>query len=442
MKFLAYFRSLAARFFHRSQMEEDMEEELRSHIQHRADDLERSGLDRAEAERRARIEFGGHERFKEECREALGGNFIETLIQDVRFSLRVLRKSPGFTIVAVLTLALAIGANAVVFGVLNALILRPLNVPQAQDLFMIERERGNGNPSYPDYLDLRDRNRSFDGLAAYNVDMAALDTGDNPSRAWVYEASGNYFDVLRIQPYLGRFFHASDEHGPNSAPYIVLTYAYWHTHFQDDRGVVGRTVQVNKHPFTIVGVAPPEFHGTLLFFSPDFFLPIVNQEQVAGLNILDARGNRSGIFMVMGHLKAGVTPAQAIADLNSIGSYLEKTYPKDDAHVNFGLAPPSLYGNLPWPSGAGIHDGIDAAGGVNSAGRMCQPGQSVCRTRRRPFPGSCSATRAGSETLTHSADAIYRSRADFAGRRRARTMGQRGAVARAERMAANIQIPR
>ena len=97
-----------------------------------------------------------------------------------------------------------------------------------------------------------------------------LDTGKNPSDVWGYEVSGNYFDALQIQPYLGRFFHASDEHGPNSAPYIVLSYAYWHSHFQDDRGVVGRVVQLNKHPYTILGVAPPEFHGTLLFFNPDF----------------------------------------------------------------------------------------------------------------------------------------------------------------------------
>jgi hypothetical protein len=348
MKFLAYFRSLAARFLHPSQTEADLEEELRSHIQQRAADLERSGLNRPEAGRRAHIEFGGHGRFKEEAREALGGNFIETRVQDVRFSLRVLRKSPGFAVVAVLTLALGIGANSVVFGVLNGLILRPLDVPQAQDLLMIERQKGSGNQSYPDYLDLCDRNRSFDGLAAYNIDLAGLDTGGDPSRAWIEEVSGNYFDVLRLQPYLGRFIHASDEHGPNSAPYIVLTYTYWHTHFQDDRGVVGRTVQVNKHPFTIIGVAPPGFHGTILFFSPDFFAPFVNQEQLAGVNDLNARGSRS-IFMVMGHLKAGVTPAQAIADLNSIGSYLEKTYPKEDGHVNFGLARPGLYGNFLGP---------------------------------------------------------------------------------------------
>jgi predicted permease len=345
MKLLDSLRFRIATFFHRSRMNAEMDDELRSHIQHRADDLERSGLPRAEAERRARIEFGGQVRYKEESREAAGGTFIESVMQDVRFAFRMLRKSPGFTAVAVVTLAVAIGANAVVFGVLDALILRPLNVPQAQSLYGIERGPDNAvNQSYPDYLDLRERNRSFEDLAAYNVTAVGLDTGHNPSSAWILEVTGNYFDALGIQPYLGRFFHAADEHGPNSAPYIVLTYAFWHTHFQDDRGVVGRTVQLNKHPFTILGVAPREFRGTLVFVFPDFWVPLVNQEQVEGVNVLNARGNR-GILMVLGHLKTGVTPAQAVADLNSIGSYLEKTYPKDDGQMTFSLTRPGLTGD-------------------------------------------------------------------------------------------------
>ncbi len=346
MKVLDSIRFRLAALFQREQMHAEMDEELCSHIEHRADDLERSGLTRAQADRRARIEFGGREKYKEEIHQALGGNLIESCVQDVRFSLRSLRKSPGFTLAAVLTLALAIGANAVVFAVMNGLFLRPLNVPQGQSLYSIQR--GNEKyiiQSYPDYLDLRDRNRSFDGLAAYTIIQAGLDTGKDPSHVWLYGVSGNYFDVLGTHPYLGRLLQPSDEHGPNSAPYIVLSWAYWHSHFQDDHGVVGRVVQLNKHPFTILGVTQPSFHGTLLFFSPDFFVPLVNQEQLDGWAHLNDRGSR-WVFEVLGHLKAGVTPVQAAADLSSIGSYLTKTYPKDDDLSTFTLVRPGLHGDF------------------------------------------------------------------------------------------------
>jgi len=265
-----------------------------------------------------------------------------TLLQDLRFAFRVLLKSPGFTIVAVVTLALAIGANAVVFAVMDVFIIRPLNVPRAESLQVIGRATDQwGYESYPNYLDLRDRNHSFDALAANNIAQAGLDTGNGPSRAWVIESSGNFFDVLGLQPYLGRFFHAADEHGPNSAPFIVLTHGYWHNHFQDDRSVIGRTVQLNKHPFTIIGVTPPGFVGTFLAFSPDFFVPIVNQEQVDGESFLNVRPTR-WVSEVIGNLKPGVTPAQAVSDLNSIGSYLEKTYPTDLGKVSFRLSRPGL----------------------------------------------------------------------------------------------------
>lgn len=311
---------------------EEMEEEVRSHIGLRADDLERTGLGRAEAERRARIEFGGREKYREQMHEALGGVWWETLLGDVRLALRVLRKSPGFAVAAMLTLALAIGANAVVFGLLDGLILRPLGVPRPESLYGTHYGQNTGWQSYPNYADLRARNHSFEDLAAFNFALGVgLDTGNNPAVANAFATSGNYFDVLRVHPFLGRFFHEADEHGANSAPFVVLTHAYWHTHFHDDRGVVGRTVWLDRHPFTILGVAEPGFSGTLMFISTDFFVPLVNSEQLGGEKLTE-RGTEHAVFEVFGHLKPGVSRAEAEADVNAVGGYLEKAYPKDFGH--------------------------------------------------------------------------------------------------------------
>ena len=345
MSVFASIRTLATGLFLRQKVDREMNDELGSHIAHRADDLERSGVPRPEAERRAAVEFGGRVRYEQESKEEMGGRFFETLLGDIRFGFRMLRKSPGFTAAAVITLALAIGANAVVFSVLNGLVLRPLNVPRGQRLFTIERGKDSSpQQSYPDYLDLRERNRSFDGMTAYTIAPVGLNTGGKATTAWVYEAAGNYFDMLGVQPSLGRFFHESDEHGPNSSPYVVLNYRYWRSRFQSDPGVVGRMVEVNKHPYTVLGVAPEGFRGTELFFLPDFWVPMVNQEQVEGWSMLKNRGGRGSY--ILGQLKAGVLPAQATADLNTVGAYLSKTYPTDDDGSVFNLARPGLMGDM------------------------------------------------------------------------------------------------
>jgi predicted permease len=339
MNVLAYLRSISAKLSRRSTIADEMEEEVLAHIALRADDLMRSGMDRAGAERQARIEFGAREKFKEESYAALGGNFLEILMRDIRLALRMMRKSKGFTFAAILTLALAICANAVVFGVMDTLILRPLRVPQQETLYGTQYGDGSGFQSYLNYVDLRDRNHSFEDLAAFNFAFVGFDTGNNPVQASGFAVTGNYFDVLRIQPFLGQFFHASDEHGPNSAPYVVLSHPYWHSHFQDDHGVVGRVVLIDKHPFTIVGVAPQGFGGTLIFVpTPDFFVPVVNEEQLGEEGALTERANTKGLFEVLGHLRPGVSVAQANADVNAIGDDLQKKYPKEVSHKPVSLA--------------------------------------------------------------------------------------------------------
>ncbi|MBN9617455.1 MAG: ABC transporter substrate-binding protein [Acidobacteriales bacterium 59-55] len=331
--------------FTRHRRYNEISESIREHIDEKVTSLMDRGMSRVQAERAARREFGNVTLIEERSREVWQWPTLESIVGDVRFALRQLRKSPGFTATAILTLALCIGANAIVFSLLYGLVLRPLNVPEGRNLYQVEvgKDRSPGM-SYPDYVDLRDRNRSFDGLIAYEISTAGLDTDGNPSPVWLHTASGNYFDVLGIHPYLGRFFHSTDENGPNSAPYIVLSYAFWQSHFQSNKGVVGRTVRLNKFTYTILGVAPPGFRGTESFYTPALWAPIVNQQQIEGSSNLDKRGSQGR--WVIGRLKGGMTPAQATENLNSIATSLAKEYPKEDTGMSFALARPGLAGDM------------------------------------------------------------------------------------------------
>jgi predicted permease len=283
---------------------------------------------------------------------------MPTLFRDLRYALRQLRKSRGFAITAILTLALGIGANVVVFSVLNALILRPLNVPQSQSLYNVEhKDRGAYDQSYPDYLDYRDRNTTFSGMIAYDMTTAGVSTGKTVTKNFGYLVTGNYFDMLGVQPVLGRLFHAGDEHGENSAPYIVLSYGFWRGRFNGDPHVLGTTVEVNQHLYTVIGVAPKQFHGTETFVWPDFWVPMVEATQIGySEHFLNNRSTHN--LWMLGRLKPGVTPQQATDNLNAISSQLAKQYPDADDRLNARLVQPGLMGDVWGDSIRGFLAGI------------------------------------------------------------------------------------
>jgi predicted permease len=202
-------------------------------------------------------------------------------------------------------------------------------VPHPENLFQVSRGRsGFGSQSYPDYLDYRDRDPSFSGLLAYDTLRVGVAVGKSTARSSGYAASGNYFDVLGVRPVLGRFFHASDEHGPASAPFIVLSYDFWHRQFSASPRVLGETVLLNQHPFTVIGVAPRDFHGTNVFFWPNYWIPLVNATQVTGWDIFCCRDHLG--LVVLGRLMPGVTPQQATESLNALAVQMAKEDPKDD----------------------------------------------------------------------------------------------------------------
>jgi len=319
---LAYFRSLAARFFHRSQTENDMEEELRSHIKQRADYLERSGVDRVEAERRARIEFGSTERFKEECREAIAGNVFDALIQDVRFSFRTLRKSPAFFAVAVVTLALGIGATAAAFSVVNAVLLRPFGFSEPEKLLWIYSQRSDNprtNFSLPEYCDYRDQNTSFDGLAGIASFNPSLSDAGQAERVQGVRMSANAFGILGLRPLLGRTLIAADDR--NGAPGVVMiSYGLWSRRYAKSPAIVGRSVNLNGETCQIVGVLPSSF--ALPNLDTDIVVPLQPESDPRR----NARNSVNFLRMV-GRLKSTVTAQQAHAELDSIRQNLHRQFP-------------------------------------------------------------------------------------------------------------------
>src|SRR4029077_12320441 len=322
MSLIAYFRSLGARFFRRTKIYNELEEELAAHIQLHADRLERAGLGRAEAERRARIEFGSTARFKEECREQLGGNFLDTAIQDVRFSLRTLRKSPAFFAVAVVTLAVGIGATVAAFSVVNSVLLRPFGFSNSEKLLWIYSQRPDNpcaNFSLPEYCDYRDQNTLFDGLAAIASFNPGLSDSGEPERVQGVKMTANAFTILGLRPLIGRTLIADDDKN-GAEPVVLLSYGVWARRYAKNPDVVGRSVNVNGESRQIIGVLPSSF--ALPNLDTDIVVPLQPES--------DPRRNvRSSVnfLRMVGRLKPHVTPQQAHAELDSIRQNLDRQYP-------------------------------------------------------------------------------------------------------------------
>ena len=333
----AYFRSLAARFVHRRQTERELEEELRLHIQLRANELERSGFKRAEAERRARIEFGSQERFKEECRDAIAGGFIDALLRDVRYSVRMLVKNPGFTLMAVATLALGIGANSAVFSAFDSLLLRPLPFEAPDQLVRIYSTKngvpiqGTGNPGGPSPLDVRDfaqSNHTFEKMVAYDTwrkNVSFSNSGGEPEQMRVGLVPGDYFNVLRVRPIMGRLF-SEDENQFGRHYVAAIDKRLWKERYGGSGAVLGQNIFINDEPYTIVAVMPdaiPEWMEPARPGGIDIWTPFAS----ANLWSESSRGSRGDA--ALGRLKRGVSLQQAQTDLATIAAALAAAHPID-----------------------------------------------------------------------------------------------------------------
>ena len=332
--------------FHRARREREFAEELESHLALHIEDNLRAGMSPEEARRQAQLKLGGVTQAQELHREQRGLPMLETLIQDLRFGVRMLARRPGFTVVAVLSLALGIGANTAIFSLINMLLLRPLPIRQPGQLVALNNAGANrslfSNFSYPNYEDLRARNDVFTDLFAYRITPLSISHDGINERRWGYEVSGNYFVALGVQPALGRFISADDDRTPGAHPVVVIGHRYWQQSLGGAPDAVGKEVIVNGRRYTIIGVTPPGFLGTEIASAAEFWFPLAMLAQLeVGNNGLNERG--AEIVFVQGRLKPEVSAAQAQTALNLLATQLEREYPDDNAGKRITLSPPGLF---------------------------------------------------------------------------------------------------
>ncbi|MGH9689166.1 MAG: ADOP family duplicated permease [Candidatus Acidiferrales bacterium] len=353
MSILSSIRTVLGFLLRRRRAEREMEEELRSHLRRRMDDLERQGLSRNEAERQARIEFGGYQRYKEECREVLGTRLLNELIADVRYGLRQLRRNPGFTALAVLALGLGLGVNTGIFSLAEGVLYPPFAGHDPSHLAAVytsgPNRSGYASSSYPDYVYYREHSRAFSAITAYaRIPVAWTHSGTTELRGGGV-VSSNYFNVAGVQPVRGRFFLSSESYTSGETPVVVVSYRFWREQMKSAPRLARHALMLDGNVFTVIGVAPEGFEGIQLDWGqpPDFWVPI----NVAPILLDDSSllANGQARFCLMtGRLRPNVTIAEAGSEIRLLASQLEHAYPQADK-ARTALVIPFEQGRI-WPT--------------------------------------------------------------------------------------------
>jgi len=336
----ARIRSLASALWRRSRMEDEMADELSFHIASHADDLmARHGLDRAEAMRRARLEFGSLDKYKEEGREARGLSFFDALRGDFRYSLGQLRKYPMFTATAVLTIALGVAVNAATFNILNASLFKPLPARDPDQLTRLATLTST-NPvpnailSFPDYRDLKGGSDAFEDIAAWSNEFHGLSVDRRTDRVITSAVTGNFFAMLGVQPMFGRLIRPADGELGGREPVVVLGYSYWANRLAKDPSVIGKQVKLSGQPFTVIGVLPDEFHGTDGLIEFDAYFPL----ELSIIGPFLTNRNLAAV-RVIGRLKPAVTVQRAQVALDTISLRLQAEYPDSNTNRTISVFP-------------------------------------------------------------------------------------------------------
>lgn len=335
-------RALVQRFwglFGSRRADADFVAELESHVVLDTEAGVRNGLTRDEARRQALVRLGGAEQTRQVYRERRTLPWLEDLLHDLRFGLRMMVRNPAFTWVAVLTMAVGIGATTTAFTWINAVLLQPLGgVADPSRLVTVETVTSNGEwvpNSYPDFIDFRDRLKSFDGIAVSHVAAFSVGREDHAERVWGELVSGNFFSVLGVRPEAGRLFLPADyADAPGKFPIAVISDRYWRSHYGADRSIVGKTIRINQHELTIVGVASPEFHGSIPVTAFDLWVPYMEQSVLNGVPEWMLRDRHDRNMLGIARVKQGVTIDQARLELKTLADYMAVA----NSNVSLGMS--------------------------------------------------------------------------------------------------------